>query len=481
MTQTRTIHLADALAGPGFEPTGPCDLTIENGRIVRIEKRPEAPAGRQLLGMPSLTDAHNHARPLSSTSFGAGMKPLETWLPSLVSMPSVDPYLATAAAFGRSVRGGCTGAMAHITRPMGLTPLPEEAQEVGRAATDTGLAIGFGVGMRDRNPLVYGDHTQLLKGLPTEAQARARATWLNPMTDTRAQLETVDAVADAVADNPLVDVQYAPNAVQWCSDPFLSAIADASERTGRRVHMHLLETKPQRIWADQAYPNGIVRHLADIGLLSPRLTLAHCVWARPEELDLIAEYGARISINPSSNLHLSSGIAPVAQMKAAGVSFGMGLDGCAFDEDDDALRELRLFRLLNGGWGFDRDLTPADVLTAACSSGRATIGQEAGGVIAPGMPADLLLLDLDRLDRDKIMPVDPRHYLFARATQGHIVEVLSGGRTLQKDGKLATINLAEIENELRAQYRACMTTTANARLAFAAVEDKIEDFYKGCC
>ena len=87
-------------------------------------------------------------------------------------------------------------------------------------------------------------------------------------------------------------MQYGPNAVQWCTTGLLEAIAEASAGTGRRVHMHLLETRYQRAWADAEFPGGIVRYLDRIGLLSPRLTLAHCTWARPDELELIAERGA---------------------------------------------------------------------------------------------------------------------------------------------------------------------------------------------
>ena len=126
------------------------------------------------------------------------------------------------------------------------------------------------------------------------------------------------ALADdvaAAADGPGFNVQYGPNGVQWCSDELLQAVAEASHRTGRRVHMHLLETKYQRQWADAAYPDGVVRTLDEIGLLTPRLTLAHCVWARPDELELLAERGVTISVNTSSNLHLHSGLAPMRLMR----------------------------------------------------------------------------------------------------------------------------------------------------------------------
>ena len=478
----RIIHAADALVGPGYAPAGPTEIRIKDGRIVSIKPSGTPGTGsRRLLAMPALADAHNHGRPLSTTSFGSGMKPLETWLPSLAAIPSVDAYLATAVSFGRSVRGGCVGAMVHLTKPMGLKPLPEEARDMARAARDTGLAIGFAISMRDRNPLVYGNHEGVLSGLAPNIRAMAEKVWLASPPSAQRFLDLVDEVASAVADQPHVDVQYGPNGVQWCSDAFLEAIATASADTGRRVHMHLLETRPQRQWADRTYPGGIVRHLADIGLLSPRLTLAHCVWARPDELELIAEYGARISVNPSSNLHLGSGIAPVGSMKQAGVNFGMGLDGCAFDADDDALRELRLFRLLNAGWGFDEEISPADALKAACVTGRAAIGMSPGGVIAQGAPADLLLLDLDRLDRDAVTDVDPRHYLFTWASQSDIAEVLSGGRTILKDGRLTDVDLEAFETEVRAQFRAAMPSTGPVRQAFAAVEPGIADFYKGCC
>ena len=98
MTQ---LHVHAALLGPEYETSGPIRITIEDGRIDAIEPAP-APDGPARLAMPSLADAHNHARPLSTTSFGCGAKPLEQWLPQLAVMPSVDAYIAAAASFARS-------------------------------------------------------------------------------------------------------------------------------------------------------------------------------------------------------------------------------------------------------------------------------------------------------------------------------------------------------------------------------------------
>lgn len=479
----RTLIVADALLGADYRPAGPTRIEIKDGVISAIESLAAA-TGTSLLAMPAIMNAHDHARPLSSTSFGAGGKPLESWLPRLAVMASVDPYLAAAAPLARAARGGCAGVMVHLTRPMGLTPLAEEARTIARAAADVGVSVALAISMKDVNPLVYGDHADLVNALPEEARLAVKETYFaNRPAPASAQVALVDSVAEALS-GTAVDLQYGPNGVQWCSQPLLEGIAEASAATGRRVHMHLLETCYQRQWADANFPDGIVQHLADIGLLSPRLTLAHCVWARPDEMEIIAEHGARISVNPSSNLHLKSGVAQAAEMLRHGVRVGMGIDGCALDEDDDGLRELRLFRLLNAGTGFEQGVAVADALRAACGTGRAALGLEGEGTIAVGQPADLLLLDLDRLDRDRIMDVDPRDYLFTRARAEDIAEVIARGRTIVRDGHVTGIDLAEVESNLRAAYRELAIESEQLRQAWPDIESGIRDFYHaqlGCC
>ena len=489
MADTTIIQVEAALAGEDYARTGPSEIVLSGGLIEAI--RPVSATtmdGPRLLAIPALADAHNHARPLSTTSFGCGGKPLETWLPQLAVMPSVDPYTAAAASFARSVRGGVTSIMVHLTRPMGLTSLTEEAREISRAAQDVGVSIGFAISMRDRNPLIYGDHTKILNGLDASERDLVTQTWLRPLPSISEQMALVNSVAEAVSDMPgHIDVQYGPTGVQWCSEELLEAIAKASEQTGRRIHMHLLETRPQRVWADGAYPDGVVSFLDRIGLMSPRLTLAHCVWARPDELALIAAAGARIAVNASSNLHLYSGIAPVPAMLAAGVSVAMGLDGCALDEDDDALREMRLFHLLNHAPGFggsetgDNGLTRQTALRAACSVGRAGLGLGSGGVLATGLPADILLLDLAALDRDALMPVDPTDYLFARAGQAHIVEAYSKGRKVLSGGTVLGVDLPALETILRAAYRDGLPERATLVATWPKIEAAIGSFYRGCC
>ena len=152
-------------------PAGaPVDITLAAGRIAAIAPSAAPPANRRL-ALPALANAHDHARPLSPTSFGGAGKPLESWLLRLGVMPGVDPYLAALAAFGRAARAGAGSVMAHYTRFHDPLRPVEEAREVARAARDVGIRVTFAVFMRDRNPLVYGPSEAALAGLTPERRA----------------------------------------------------------------------------------------------------------------------------------------------------------------------------------------------------------------------------------------------------------------------------------------------------------------------
>ncbi len=472
-----------ALLGSGDEPRSTSvDIAIDGGRIAAIEPS-RAAAPPRLLAMPALVNAHDHARPLSPTSFGGAGKPLETWLLRLAAMPSVDPYLAALAAFGRAARAGAASVMAHYVRPHGPAPLIEEAREVARAAADVGVRVTFAVSMRDRNPLVYGPSDAVLASLPPEARRLVEAQYLGPMPSPEEQVARVEAIAEAV-ESPAFAVQFGPNGAQWCSEALLCAIAEASRRTGRRVHMHLLETIYQRAFADAAYPQGVLRHLADVGLLSERLTLAHCVHARPDELDAIARSGATIAANPSSNLHLRSGIAPIGEAIKRGCRVALGVDASALDEDDDVLREMRLGHFLHGGWGFDAVIARAPWLQAIVANGRLANGAPGSGALEAGEPADILVLDLDRLDRDAVMPVEPIDLVFARATSAHVASLIVAGREIVSQGRLTGIDLEAAEASLRESYRRAIPSRAPFLRVWGDLEAGVARYYQGrlgCC
>ena len=479
---TRVIDCEHALPGPGEPPLSPVRIAIADGLIANAGTAGEGTA--PVLAMPVLVNAHDHARAARASSFGAAGKPLEVWLHYLAMLPAVDPYLAAAVSLSQSALGGAGVVMVHYTRVQGMTDYVTEARAVARAARDVGVRVGFAVALRDSNPLVYGPSGPILEAMPAPAADDISRRLIRAPLPLADQLALVDAVT-AAADTADFNVQYGPAGVQWCSDELLRAVSEASARTGRRVHMHLLETRYQRSWADGAFPEGIVRYLDSIGLLSPRLTLAHCTWAKPDELDLLAERGVTIAVNTSSNLGIRSGIAPLAEMKRRGCRVAFGIDGLALDEDDDVLREMRLTHLLHGGTGFDIDISRADILTMACRNGRLSVmNRDDGGRLAASEPADLLLLDWSAIDTDRLKPdLDPRDLLFARAHAGHIAEVIVGGRTIVKDGQVPGIDAPAMRQELLARFRADIGANAGLAASLRDLEKAIGAYFGDtpCC
>lgn len=495
---TTTLDCAWLLSDPGStRPQANMRLTLAAGLVSAAAALPQPAAGPRQLVLPALANAHDHGRTFRSATLGSQDLPLEGWLPYQGLVPGADPYLCAATSFARSVRHGVAHLMVHYTRVQGGMPFLDEGLAVARAARDVGVRIGFAVALRDQQGLgLCQDATMLAALRPEIREDVARRLTVRGLPPAQ-QVALVEELAASVQQDASLaqhmTVQYGPTGVQWCSPPLLEAVAQGSADHQRPVHMHLLETPYQRQWADHTYPQGIVHYLDQIGLLSPRLTLAHCVHARSDELALLAERGVTIAVNTSSNLGLKSGIAPVAEMLRLGCRVAMGLDGAGPDEDDDALREMRLAYTLHRGWGFEEDMTRAQLWTFAARHGRRSVSADThplGGSIAPGAPADLVVLNWDALDDDTLFDnIDPLDLLLARGNGSHIDQVYVGGRCVVRGGTLATLDEPALRAELLAQVRSRIAAQADLAPWRATVDAFVQDlgpFYRrsawaGCC
>ena len=327
-------------------------LRHDNGIITDISEGAPPTTGPRSLVLPAFVNAHDHARPTAS-SFGALGMPLESWILRSALGTPVDPYLTAASALARSARAGCAAMMIHYTRPSGTMPLVEEASAIARAASDVGIRIAFALAVRDQNPVVYGDEEPVLSGLSKDDRSTIEAD-VRPRADVAKSLYRTDGRhclghrrteggrsawpgRRAVVLKAVAGGGGGEFGADRPAHPHASAGDDLSARVG-----------------GPAVSRGVVRYLRDIGFLSERLTLAHCIHARPDEIEMIAASGARIVTNFSSNLHLRSGLAPIAAAHQCGCAIAVGVDGLALDEDDDVLREMRLVQMMHGGLGFRR-------------------------------------------------------------------------------------------------------------------------------
>jgi len=458
---------------------GAISVTVgDDGRIAaveRIERSTLEPAEARLLLMPALSDAHDHGRGLSPLAYGAVDQPLESWVAALGAQPQVDPYLNALVAFARLAESGVC-AVNHCHNTQNGTALLAEAEAVSRAARDVGINVAFAWPFFDRNPLIYGSLPPLLDRLPEPLRAR----FATPRA-MRSCAENMALFAKAEAfEHDLFRLQYHPVGPQWTEEATLADIARASARDGRRIHTHLFETERQREWADHAYPGGLVRFLDDIGLLSPRLTIAHAIWLRDDEIALLAERGVTVVINVSSNLRLRSGMPSLSRLIDSGIGICFGLDGMALDDDQDMLRELRLARL-----SFARDPRLLDdfMLEASWRTGRRTIlGDDGGGAITVGAPADLITIDFGTLVGDTLLD-DPQPLLLilARARRQNVVDMFVRGREVVSNGQCRTIARPAAERSLVKNARAAYRAMRVARDEIDALQRAIQDYYACGC
>jgi cytosine/adenosine deaminase-related metal-dependent hydrolase len=436
------------LSHPGEQPTRhQVALTVQQGTIQAI-----APADTvdqpHWLAIPALANAHDHGRGVNPVVFGGLDQALELWLPGLKLSPPLPIYETAALAMARMARSG-VGSVMHCHNPVGPDVMAEML-DVCRAARDVGVRLGLAVSMNDRNALAYGSAERILSLVPPSDRAAVDRLWNRAPQSPQAQIQWVDDLAAACADDDRITIQYGPRGPQWCSPKLLEAIAAASATTGRRVHMHVLETRYQREWADAHYPEGLIAYLDDIGLLSPRLTIAHGIWLTPAEMERLADRGVTVSVNTSSNLRLRSGLAPLRQLVQAGVPTAFGLDGMALNDDDDALKELRLNYHLHCQAGMAQTLTPAQVFRAHRYGAIAVTHRTDVGTLAPGQVADIAMINRAVLMADTVPGmVDEATMLLARGTAQVVDALFVAGRPVVQAGRVLGIDEAAIAATVR--------------------------------
>jgi cytosine/adenosine deaminase-related metal-dependent hydrolase len=450
-------------------------LSFDEGGVTAVTRSDDASGA---LILPALSNAHDHGRGMRTIAFGAGDDALEVWIAALAREPATDPYLRAAVAFARMAEAGIA-TLNHCHNSADPARLVQEAEAVSRAARDVGLRVAFAVPVTGRNPLTYGDPAPLFDRLPgPQADAlRARTPRGPTAMDQLAMVEEV-----AAFEHELFQVQYGPVGPQWVEDAILERIAERSALSGRRVHMHLFETKYQKEWAEAAYPGGLLNRLDAIGLLSERLTVAHGVHLDDDDCALLAERGVHVSVNTSSNLRLRSGLPPVARFLRHGVRFGLGLDGMAFDDDEDALRELRVAWRLARGWGAEDVLSLDRLLDAALIDGRRSIlgPADRGGVLEPGAPADLLVLDAVRMTADVLDGcADLVELTVTRARAEDMRSLFVGGREVVAEGRATGLDRPAAEAELMAQARAAGAMPPDDDLR--ALQAALADYYRCGC
>ena len=449
LAQPACVNAALALLDPAAAKlTANVQFQIRDGHIVTVADG----EGNGRCALPAMVNAHDHGFGISPLGFGCNDDCLECWIPGLAARPDCDPQLEAEVAFGKIALSG-VGTTMHCHNSLRLHQLETEAAAVCAAAAKVGMRVGFACPVTDDNAWVYGG-PEKLRPLLSEHDFRQLSELAPPGVPGHKQVEQIAAIARRL-ENPLFSVQYGPIGPQWCKLETLEAIAAASASDGRRVHMHLLESQRQRAWLDYVYPDGVLKTLDAIGLLSSRLTVAHGVWLTDAECELLAARGVTVAMNTACNLRLRSGVAPLARFAEHGVAVALGTDGLSLNDNQDYLTDLRLARQLHNGSGLTEAVPAGDFLRQILDHGFNTVcGATGYGPLAEGACADIVLLDEAALTYDLITGTVQPELIFARMCAAHVRDLFVAGRQIVRDGKLCGFDLTAAQTELIAQAKA---------------------------
>ena len=254
--------------------------------------------------------------------------------------------------------------------------------------------------------------------------------------------------------HPLIVPAPAPHAPYTCTAEILRACGELAVEFDVPLHIHLSETLLEVEDSRKTHGMPGVPWIRKQRLFDARVLAAHCVHVDEGEIRALKNFGAGVAHNPTSNLKLAAGVAPVAKMLELGVNVGIGTDGAASNNDLDMFEETRLAALLAKGIGGDPTALPArTALAMATRIGAAALHMDGDiGSLQPGRRADLIVLDLDRLHNLPAFGHDPGS-IYARivyaSKSGDVADVMCNGRWLMRDRKLLTLDEDELTREAR--------------------------------
>lgn len=232
-------------------------------------------------------------------------------------------------------------------------------------------------------------------------------------------------------------IRYAagPHAIYTVSGELLKWIHSFTAEHDAPVHLHLAETEGEVQDSVKKFGLTPVRYLNKLGVLSPRLIIAHGIYVDDDEIRMLADHDVKVVHNPASNMKLASGIRfKFCEMRKAGVTVALGTDGCSSSNNLDMVEAMKLASLLGKAWRKDPEAIPAgEIFKAATEAGASAIGLKAGR-IAEGYLADLCLVDLN------IPAFIPNHNFVSNlvyAANGSCIDtVICDGKILMQDKKV---------------------------------------------
>ncbi len=236
----------------------------------------------------------------------------------------------------------------------------------------------------------------------------------------------------------------APHAPYTCSDDFLRMCADLATSLNTGVHIHASENHEQTRMSLAKSGKTPIQVLEATGILDRPTIVAHACGATPEDITLLAKYGASVAHCPKTYMKLAMDIAPVVDLRAAGVPVGIGTDGAVSNNTMNLWEVLRIMALAQKEITREAEaLSLSETLYIATRGSAKALGMENEiGTLAPGYLADIALIDLSGLHHQPVHNVAAN--LVYNMETADVRTVLVNGRVVMRDRQLLTINEREV-------------------------------------
>jgi cytosine/adenosine deaminase-related metal-dependent hydrolase len=468
-------------------------LVVEDGVIVGIGDFDALSAkhrGADVVGdggdviLPGFVNSHHHVG-LTPVQLGSPDMPLELWFITRLVSRNLNLYLDTLYSAFEMIESGITTVQhIHGWLPGDLASVKDKVADVLRAYEDIGMRVSYCYALRDQNRLVYQADEELVASLPKELQDPMKRLFGRFQVNLDESMQLFRDLHAEHNHKRRARIQLAPANLHWCSDAALEALSEASQRYDAPLHMHLLETAYQKEYARRRGGGTAVDYIEKFDLLSPRLTLGHGVWLTEGDMDKLAEAGACVCHNCSSNFRLRSGVAALNALEAKGINTAIGLDEAGLNDDRDMLNEMRLVARAHRVPGMVEADVPTfpQVLRMATEGGAKTTNfANTIGKLEVGRAADLVMIDWKHVSYpylDELTPV--LDAVIQRAKVAGVTRVMCDGEILYADGRFTRVDR---EGALKALHddlsRALSDDEVERRNLSKALLPHVRKFYEG--
>ncbi|MEM6386649.1 MAG: 8-oxoguanine deaminase [Pseudomonadota bacterium] len=402
------------------------DIRFENGIITAVGPSldrvdAEVVSARGCVITPGLVNTHHHLFQTLTRAVPAAQNALLFgWLQALYPIwarfgPD-EMRLSAKIGLAELALSGCTTSSDHLyLYPNGarLDDTIEAAAEIGLRfhATRGAMSIGESAG-----------------GLPPDALVEGEAQILEDC------IRVIDRYHDPKP-GAMLRIAVAPCSPFSVSRELMRDAANLARDKGVGLHTHLAENDEDIAYSLENFGCRPGTYAEELGWTGPDVWHAHCVKLDSGEIDLFARSHTGVAHCPCSNCRLGSGIAPVRQMRDAGVRVGLGVDGSASNDQSNLIDEARHAMLLQRVSRGADAMSPAEVLEIATRGGAETLGRDDIGRIAPGYRADLAIWDVTGIE--SLGSWDPAALVLAGPRQ--VRDLFVEGKRVVEAGRCLTL------------------------------------------